>query len=289
LLTTHGDNITRAKALADAAQAEQLAAAALTGTRANLQELQPDLLQKDKARLARAADQAAEAKTQAERKRFVAEAALRLDGSENPQETQALAAAKLRAAEKVRAAAKLRAESLRLLDRLYREQQQALANEFTRPLAERISGYLRCLFGPSARAAITLNPDGFTGLTLLRPADGPVAGDFDTLSGGAKEQVAAAVRLAMAEILAPDHDGCLPVILDDAFAYSDPERVQTLQRMLDLAAARGLQLIILTCNPSDYAALGARQITLRAEKRAPVNSAPATWPQAGADPEPNPR
>jgi hypothetical protein len=29
-----------------------------------------------------------------------------------------------------------------------------------------------------------------------------------------------------------------------------------LQRMLDLASSRGLQVIVLTCNPADYAALG---------------------------------
>jgi hypothetical protein len=32
--------------------------------------------------------------------------------------------------------------------------------------------------------------------------------------------------------------------------------------MLDFAASRGLQIIVLTCNPSDYAALGAKQILL---------------------------
>lgn len=48
----------------------------------------------------------------------------------------------------------------------------------------------------------------------------------------------------------------------DSFAFSDPNRVQNLQRMLDLAATRGLQVIVLTCNPSDYAALGARQTIL---------------------------
>ena len=72
----------------------------------------------------------------------------------------------------------------------------------------------------------------------------------------------------MAEVLAGDHDGCLPVVFDDAFAYSDPERVNQLQRMLDLAATRGLQIIVLTCNPSDYIALGAKAVTLHPEPRA---------------------
>ena len=58
--------------------------------------------------------------------------------------------------------------------------------------------------------------------------------------------------------MAANHDGKLPIVFDDAFAYSDPERVKTLQRMLDLAAERGLQVIILSCNPADYAGLGAQ-------------------------------
>ena len=92
---------------------------------------------------------------------------------------------------------------------------------------------------------------------------------FDSLSAGTKEQMAAAVRLAMAEVLAESSDNCLPVVFDDAFAYSDPDRVTILQRMLDRAAARGLQIIVLSCNPSDYATLGAKSILLRAEPGPP--------------------
>jgi hypothetical protein len=33
--------------------------------------------------------------------------------------------------------------------------------------------------------------------------------------------------------------------------------------MLDLGASRGLQIIVLSCNPADYAALGARQVNLK--------------------------
>ena len=78
------------------------------------------------------------------------------------------------------------------------------------------------------------------------------------------------VPALVAEVLAADFDGCLPVVFDDAFAYSDPERVNRLQRMLDLAATRGLQVIVLTCNPVDYVALGAKTVTLRAEPTAPA-------------------
>jgi hypothetical protein len=107
----------------------------------------------------------------------------------------------------------------------------------------------------------------FRGIRLQRGTFG--AFDFLTLSGGAKEQLAAAVRLAIAEIVAQDHGGCLPVVFDDAFAYSDPKRVETLQGMLDLAAERGLQVIVLTCNPSDYAGLGAKLTQLDFNRREP--------------------
>jgi hypothetical protein len=89
----------------------------------------------------------------------------------------------------------------------------------------------------------------------------------------------------MAEVLAGDHGGCLPVVFDDAFAYSDPERVNQLQRMLDLAATRGLQVIVLTCNPSDYVALGAKAVALRPERYAPPSPRQPTAESAVGSPE----
>jgi hypothetical protein len=97
---------------------------------------------------------------------------------------------------------------------------------------------------------------------LIRPDGALGACDFETLSGGTCEQVAAAVRLAMAELLAQAHDGSLPVVFDDAFGYADPERVRALQRMLELGASRGLQIIALTCNAADYAGFATKEITL---------------------------
>ena len=141
------------------------------------------------------------------------------------------------------------------------EERQKLADQFTQPLADKITGYLQCLFGKDARAAVGWDGKGFSGLRLFRPGlDGML--ESSQLSGGAREQVAAALRPAMAEVLAADHEGCLPVVFDDAFAYADPERVKILQRMLDLGASRGLQIIVLSCNPADYAALGAKPVEL---------------------------
>ena len=271
LIQTHGEDVARAKALAESLSTKTSAEALLSTTRQSLAELQPDLLETDQTRLKRACDQAGDTKRESETKRAVAQAALRSDGTDDPEAALALAVGRVRSAQDHLASVRRKAEAIRLLDHLFLEEQRALAEQFTKPFAERISAYLHCLFGAGARASVTLADNAFTGLQLVRPNQGGGATSFDTLSGGAREQVAAAVRLAMAEVLTADHDGCLPLVFDDAFAYSDPERVQILQRMLDLAASRGLQLIILTCNPSDYAALGARQILLRQERTTSAN------------------
>ena len=49
---------------------------------------------------------------------------------------------------------------------------------------------------------------------------------------------------------------------DDAFTNSDPNRLKAVQRVLDLGARRGLQIIVLSCNPEDYGQLAAGKILL---------------------------
>jgi len=58
--------------------------------------------------------------------------------------------------------------------------------------------------------------------------------------------------LSMADVLKGSHDGCLPLVFDDAFTNSDPERVQIVKQMLGTAVDRGLQVILLTCDPEGY-------------------------------------
>ncbi|HTE87333.1 MAG TPA: hypothetical protein VK639_00105, partial [Terriglobales bacterium] len=95
----------------------------------------------------------------------------------------------------------------------------------------------------------------FDGVSALRGGD-----DHDAvhLHQHGKETQAKAARDRAGETLKSS------VVFDDAFAYSDLERVNQLRRMLDLAATRGLQIIVLTCNPADYVALGAKAVALRA-------------------------
>ena len=256
----HGEDIPRESALQAARASVHSATLQLAQTRAELAQLQPELLETDATRLERALNAAAERRTDATRRLAVAQAALQSEGTEDPEAEWSLAAARSAVADEHLESVRIRAESIQLLDRWFREEQKTLGDQLTQPLADRIAGYLQCIFGTGARAEVSLEDGALGGLQLVRPATAGGSVPFADLSGGTREQVAAAVRLASAEILAVDHDGVLPVVFDDAFAFSDPDRVQILQRMLDLAAVRGLQIIVLTCTPSDYVALGAKAI-----------------------------
>jgi DNA repair exonuclease SbcCD ATPase subunit len=235
----------------------------LAATREQLANLQPELLEQDAARLERSIGQRHQERNRAENRLAEARGGLRRDGSStDPQAEFASAKAREGTAREQLSQAQGRAQAVKLLHQLFDEEKRALSEQFTNPFAERITGYLQCLFGPGVRAQVQLDGNRFQGLRMLRPGRGDAAIDFENLSAGTREQLAAAVRLAMAEVLARGHDGCLPVVFDDAFANSDPERISLLHRMLDLAARRGLQVIVLTCDPSDYAGLGAKTVHL---------------------------
>ena len=135
-----------------------------------------------------------------------------------------------------------------------------MAAQFAAPLASRVADYLRPLYGNDTSVAVEYRDGRFNAVTISRPALGNVPFSFAQLSGGGREQVAAAFRLAMAEILAEDHGGCLPVVFDDAFVNSDPGRIRDLHRVLHLGATRGLQIVVLSSNADNYATLGATTV-----------------------------
>jgi len=264
LMETHGDDEVRSHRLTELLTNKTNAVNLLAATRDALAALQPEQLESDHARLERAIDQCRSNKNAADTKRAVARNILQSDGSADPQAALAVAAAKANSAKEHLESVQKNAEAVQLLHQLFLDEQRALSEQFTRPFAEKITGYLQCLFGANVKANVRFE-DKFCGFDIVRPEQGTGALAFGSLSAGAKEQMGAAVRLAMAEVLAENHDGCLPVVFDDAFANSDPDRVATLQRMLDRAAQQGLQIIVLSCTPSDYAALGAKTIPFRAE------------------------
>jgi hypothetical protein len=260
LTEQHGLETARLSALQVALNEVSTQRTKLNAIDQQLASLQPDQISAERDRLTRVSQMQTAKRESALAQLASAATLLRQDGSHDPVATLSLAKARTQFAQEQRAAVERRSSALQLLHRLFQDEQQQLADQFTRPLAERVSLYLQRLFGPQAKVSVVMNGTDFGQLALTRGSRGAL--DFHTLSGGAREQVAAAFRLAMAEILAEAQDGCLPLIFDDAFAHSDPARVQALQHMLDLGATRGLQIIVLTCNPADYSAIGARELIL---------------------------
>ncbi len=104
---------------------------------------------------------------------------------------------------------------------------------------------MTCCSSPVARSTRT-----------LRGATVP----FDSLSGGAREQLSLIFRAACA-ILVSEREG-MPLILDDALGYSDAGRLELMGAVLAKAAEQ-CQIIIFTCMPERYAGIGnARVIQL---------------------------
>jgi len=218
--------------------------------------LEPGTLERDQKRVQRSLDERQEEMRQAEIQRQLALAMFHAAGTSDPAEDRARAVAREAQAMATQARLDREAQAARLLIELFRAGKQAVEDRFIEPLKARVGDYLQRLFGPGAEVAIDLEGAEIGAVSLVRPADGAVPFGFEMLSGGTREQVGAALRLAMAEILAEDHDGCLPVVFDDAFVNADPERLRGLQRVLDLGAERGLQIVVLTCDAATYDTLG---------------------------------
>ncbi len=140
----------------------------------------------------------------------------------------------------------------KLLRDTFQDVQADVSSRYSEPLARAIGDYLRPLVPDGQVARLSYDQSkGFQGLQLRR---GQEYYDFEALSGGMREQLAAALRLSMADVLKEAHDGCLPLVFDDAFTNSDPERIDLVKRMLGTAVDRGLQVILLTCDPTAYGA-----------------------------------
>lgn len=245
-----------------------LEAAAETGR--VLAALAPQQVRADAERLARTLDVTRTQMTEARVRQATARGPLGATGTLDLHEAKALADARRELAEQRHAEIERRARALDLLRNLFDARRQALAETFTRPLRAKVAEYLDALFGSGSRVDVTMNATNLGGLTVARTAAGNLPFTFEELSGGTREQVAAACRLAMAEILAggvaAEASGapCLPIVFDDAFVNSDPHRLRAVQRVLDLGARRGLQIIVLSCTPHDYGLLGAASIHLPA-------------------------
>jgi len=254
-----GESATREAGLKERAVMCETAAEKMRGTEQEMAELGSEALPAEVKRMEGELEDWRRRRTEADQTLAVANSHLALDGGSDPREVLARARVREEEAREERERLETEANAWVLLKTLFEEEQGRLSERFTAPLADRVRRYLGCIFGSEASAQVDLDENGFR-LGFARPEQGRF--EFGELSGGTREQVAIAFRLAMAEVLAGEVGGCLPVVLDDAFAHSDATRVASLQRMLRLAGERGLQVVVLTCAPRDYQALGGRMVML---------------------------
>jgi uncharacterized protein YhaN len=146
------------------------------------------------------------------------------------------------------------AEVLRLLLETLETAESEAKNRYLAPVIGRVEPYLKMLL-PGAE--IVLDED-------LRIAgiqrDGLREG-FHTLSGGTQEQLAVLTRIAFAELLLGQGRPAT-VILDDALAFSDDHRIESMFDVL-MRAGEQVQIIVLTCRKRLFTRLGAAQLEIR--------------------------
>jgi DNA repair exonuclease SbcCD ATPase subunit len=290
LETVHGtERKTRLESLAADRQVKRHAVEA---TQKALEALDPDKVRFDKDRYESTVKVTTDSINQSAVRRARAEADLQRSGTLDPYGAKATADAQLEVALRRHAEVDHRARAVNRLRELFEKRRQTMAEIVAAPLRTKVAEYLDSLFGPGSRVSVTKAGDKLEDLAVARPSVGGLQFEFEELSGGTKEQVAAACRLAMAEVIAAGGNGdiatmdtCLPMVFDDAFVNSDPARIEAVQRVLFLASRRGLQIIVLSCNPKEYANFAAKRVDLPAPSHAasatPVR--PPASPPAGND------
>lgn len=102
-------------------------------------------------------------------------------------------------------------------------------------------------------------------LTILSRRIGEVTVDYDSLSGGAREQLAVIVRIACARLVGTEG---VPVFLDDTMGYTDPTRRLTMGAVIAAAAATS-QVIVLTCDRARFAGVGGARTHVMRRAAAP--------------------
>ena len=171
------------------------------------------------------------------------------------------AATRLEVAQQAEHQETLAVDSRVLLLKRFQEARADLSRRYSSPLRSSINRFVAPFLHQSGDSS-ELRFDAKDGLKDLRLQRSGQSFEFSQLSGGLKEQLNAAVRLSIAEALRDAHDGCLPVLFDDAFTNSDPARLEAVGSMLRQAVDLGLQVVILSCDPDPYRAFADEVIDL---------------------------
>jgi DNA repair exonuclease SbcCD ATPase subunit len=140
-----------------------------------------------------------------------------------------------------------RAQAASLLYVTMKEERDKARRAYVAPLKEKIERLGRLVFNNSFEVEVTEDLS-----VASRAMDGSNV-PFESLGGGAKEQISLISRLACAMTVSKDSGASL--ILDDALGYTDPERLKLMGAVL-AKAGKECQIIILTCVPERYNNVG---------------------------------
>lgn len=140
-----------------------------------------------------------------------------------------------------------------LLDTLDTAESEAKAR-YLAPVVSRVEPYLKMLL-PGSDIILDEN------LHIAAIQRSGQREEFEVLSGGTKEQLAVLTRLAFAELLLGQGRPAT-VILDDALAFSDDDRIESMFDVL-MRAGQNVQIIVLTCRKRLFTRLGASPLEIR--------------------------
>jgi hypothetical protein len=171
---------------------------------------------------------------------------LKVYGTQGRQSQLDAAQGERRHAESDHTALRRRAQAARTLREVMDRHRNQARQRYVEPFRQEIERLGRIVFGDSFEVAIDSD---------LRICSRTVAGrtvPYESLSGGAKEQLGIVARLAGAVLVAKEDS--VPVIIDDALGFSDAGRLARMGEVFDAVGGDG-QVIVLTCSPDRYASV----------------------------------
>ena len=149
-----------------------------------------------------------------------------------------------------------RARAVQLLRSVILRHRDDTRLRYVEPFRAEVERLGRIVFGDSFEVEID---------SSLRICSRTLAGctvPYESLSGGAKEQLGIVARLAGAALVAKEDS--VPVIIDDALGFTDSERLAKMGAVFD-AVGTDAQVLVLTCSPRRYDSVdGAHHIELTA-------------------------
>lgn len=147
-----------------------------------------------------------------------------------------------------------RARAAELLRSVIARHRESTRSRYVDPFRGEVERLGRMVFGDSFEVEVD---------NALRICTRTLSGrtvPYDSLSGGAKEQLGIVARLAGAALVAKEDT--VPVVIDDALGFTDPDRLVKIGAVFNAVGGDG-QVIVLTCSPQRYAAAdGAEHIAL---------------------------